>query len=598
FSNDGTLSVPWTEVQVSRRLYRTGESEYLLNQTLCRLRDILDLFVGTGVNPKAYSLMDQERLAQVLTARPVDRRVLIEEAAGISRYKQQRAETIGKLEATRQNLLRVKDVTDEVKRHLGSLERQARKARQYKALHQEKQALALTLVAAEHEGFLAEEQVLASETARLRQEQDAINVTLSRLAARTADKRAQIQEAEHRLGDLRQAVQKIQGEMERLLDRREQFGLQIRELAEEDVRVAEEIRVITERRQRLAAELEDKARLLAESQEAHRLLGQDVATREAELTELRSELRGGRERQEALRLDQIRAAGERAELTRAVGELREREHQLGRRQARLEQELSQCRAELSELGMRRTTLQAERGRAEESLSALEGERAGVAAEGTQAESLRDRTQMGLSDLRLTLATRQSSLEALEQLEREREGYGTGVRAVFATEGSTALRGVVGTVADLLEVPQELERAVEAVLGERLTWVVLEHFEDCKLALEFLKERRAGPATFVPLDTLPPGNDLPEDQADLKWAARLVSSPYAPLLHYLFARVAVVPHFEQAEFLWRRNGAAAIYVTPTGEVLGTAGRLSGSGRERDDKHIETSLLGRKRALREA
>ncbi|MFQ5898308.1 MAG: chromosome segregation protein SMC [Candidatus Methylomirabilia bacterium] len=598
FSNDGTLSVPWTEVQVSRRLYRTGESEYLLNQTLCRLRDILDLFVGTGANPKAYALMDQERLNQVLTARPVDRRVLIEEAAGISRYKQQRAETLGKLEATRLNLLRVKDVMDEVRRQLGSLERQARRARQYKALHQEKQALALTLVAAEHAGFLAEEQVLASESGRLRQEQGSISVNLSRLAARTAEKRAQIQEAEHRLGDLRQTVQKIQVEMERLLERREQLGLQIRELANEDVRAAEEIRLINERRRSLAAELEDKARILAESQEAHRRLGQDVATREAQLAEMRSELRVGRERREALRLDQVRAAGERAELTRAIGELREREHQLGKRQDRLEQELFQCRAELGELAARRTTLQAERNSTLESLAALEGERARLGAEGAEAESLRERAQAALSELRLALATRQSSLEALEQLEREREGYGTGVRAVFTEEGSTTVRGVVGTVADLLDVPQELERAVEAVLGERLTWVVLEQFEDCKLALEFLKERGAGPATFLPLETLPSGNDLPEDQADVRWAARLVSSPYAALLHYLFGRVAVVPRLEQAETLWRRNGAAASYVTLAGEVLGAAGRLSGGGKARDDKQIETSLLGRKRALREA
>src|ERR1044072_8407577 len=149
FSNDGTLSVPWSESGVARRLYRTGESEYLLNRQPSRLRDILDLFAGTGANPRAYSVMDQDKLNHVLTAKPHERRVFIEEAAGIARYKQQRTETEGKLDATRQNLVRVRDVMDEVRRQLNSLERQAKKAQQYKTLQNEKRELALALLAAD-----------------------------------------------------------------------------------------------------------------------------------------------------------------------------------------------------------------------------------------------------------------------------------------------------------------------------------------------------------------------------------------------------------------------------------------------------------------
>src|SRR3989449_8042947 len=163
FSNDGVLSVPWTEVSVSRRLYRTGESEYFLNKNSSRLRDILDLFAGTGANPRAYSVMDQDKFNHVLTAKPHERRVFIEEAAGIARYKQQRNETQGKLDASRQNLLRVRDVMDEVKRQLGSLERQARRAQQYKALEIERRELALTLAAADYAVLKAEGDRLARE---------------------------------------------------------------------------------------------------------------------------------------------------------------------------------------------------------------------------------------------------------------------------------------------------------------------------------------------------------------------------------------------------------------------------------------------------
>src|ERR1051325_9885202 len=216
FSNEGTLSVPWSEITVSRRLYRTGESEYLLNNGVTRLRDILDLFAGTGANPRAYSVMDQDKLNHVLTAKPHERRVFIEEAAGIARYKQQRNETEGKLDATRQNLTRVRDVMDEVKRQLNSLERQAKKAQQYKTLQNEKRELALTLVAADWAALTSESERLAAEHTRLRDSEQVLRTRLAGLASREATQREAIQVSDHRLGDLRQNVQKVQGELERL----------------------------------------------------------------------------------------------------------------------------------------------------------------------------------------------------------------------------------------------------------------------------------------------------------------------------------------------------------------------------------------------
>src|SRR5437016_4799636 len=233
FRNDGTLSVPWAEVSVARRLYRTGESEYLLNNSAARLRDILDLFAGTGANPRAYSVIDQDKLNHVLTAKPHERRVFIEEAAGIARYKQQRNETQGKLDATRQNLVRVRDVMDEVKRQLSSLERQAKKARQYKALQTTKRDLALAVLAAEYMARVVEGERLAGELTRLRDTEEGLRTRLASLAAREAQAREALQVSEHRLSDLRQAVSKVQGELERLLERREQMGVQMRELGDE-----------------------------------------------------------------------------------------------------------------------------------------------------------------------------------------------------------------------------------------------------------------------------------------------------------------------------------------------------------------------------
>jgi chromosome segregation protein len=597
FSNDGALHVPWSEVGVARRLYRTGESEYLLNRSACRLRDIQDLFAGTGVNPKAYALMDQERLNHVLTAKPWERRIFIEEAAGVARYKQQRGETQGKLEAARQNLQRVRDVVDEVKRQLGSIERQARKAQQFKVLHQERQALALALLAADFAGLSAHHAVIVAEIETLRRQIDEQDVVISALAGRQAAERAQIQTTEYRLADLRQSLQKIQGEAERLVERREQLGVQIRELGEEDVRLAEEMRVVGERRLALAGEGRDKQGALEDATAR----GADVVRRigdlEAHLAACQGRLAEHRGRLEALRFEQIRLAGARADLTREDAELRERSAHIARRRERLAGELVEARAEAEAAGDARATLESDRDRVTQELSDLNAEKRRVAGALDEREARRAGLDSALADLRLDLAGRQSRLEALERLEREREGYGAGVRAVFTASGASQVPGVVGTVADLLEVPAELEAAIESVLGDRLQWVVVERFAQARSALAFLESEGAGSATFLPLETLPPGADVPEDSGEVRWAQRLIGGPHAALRNFLLERVGVVSHLDEAETLWRRNGVVATYVTPGGEVLSPTGRLTGGRREGERQGRELSILRRKRAIKQ-
>ena len=597
FHNDGRLAVPWSEVAVARRLYRTGESEYLLNKNVCRLRDIQDLFAGTGVNPKAYALMDQERLNHVLTAKPWERRVFIEEAAGIARYKQQRAETQGKLEATRQNLTRVRDVMEEVRRQLGSIERQARKARQYKALHQEKQLLDLALLAADWAALVAQHEALTHEMAELHRVEERERTRIASLSARHALEAAAIQETEHRLGDLRQSVQKIQSEAERLLERREQMGAQISDLGEEDGRLAGEIGTLGERRLSLTHERAEKVHDLGEARARHADRQDRSAEIEAALEACRATLLGRRARHDVLRAEQIRVAGERAELSHAGAEFRERGLQIERRRERLVDETTQARAELETLTEARVRLDVTRRQTGVQLSLLSAELGDVEAERVSKERLRAEAQDLVAELRVSVAAKESALEALDRLEREREGYGAGVRAIFSDGAVAQLAGVVGTVADLLEVPLGLEVAVEAVLGERLQWVVVERFEHARAALGYLGSEGAGAATLLPLETLPAAAATPDDSSEVNWATRLVSGPRPELLSYLLGRVGVVAHLDGAEALWRRNGIVATYVTPSGEVLSPTGRLSGGRRDSERRGNDQSILGRKRAIRQ-
>jgi len=597
FSNDGVLSVPWTEVAVSRRLYRTGESEYLLNKNASRLRDILDLFAGTGANPRAYSVMDQDKLNHVLTAKPHERRVFIEEAAGIARYKQQRNETEGKLDAARQNLTRVRDVMDEVRRQLHSLERQAKKAQQYKTLQAEKRELGLALVAADFAGLSSEGERLTSELARLRDGEDGLRTRLAALAAREAQARESLQESEHRLSDLRQAVSKVQGELERLLERREQMGVQIRELGEESLRLDEEVRTTTERQTSIVGERKSVRQALRDTEQVAAERSRAATEFEGALERHRAALALERDHAEALRLEQARLAAERVDLMRSAGELRERESQLGRRAERLAGELAQAQAEAERLAGERGTLAAARDRAAAELVTLEEQRKRLEAQEAAAERRLSEAEAQLADARVELAARRSSFEALSQLECAREGYGAGVRAVFTDGRREALAGIVGTVADLLEVPQGMERAIEAVLGERLQWIVVERFAHARAAVAYLHEHALGSATFLPLEHLPSRSDPgPEDNNGVRWVARHVSATVPSLVHHLLGQVAFVEHLDEAEQLWRRNGVVATYVTPSGEVLGPTGRLHGGGAGTATES-EHSLLARKRQLRE-
>ena len=594
FSNEGALQVPWSEIAVSRRLYRTGESEYYVNKTQTRLRDILDMFAGTGANPRAYSVMDQDKLNHVLTAKPHERRVFIEEAAGIARYKQQRNETQGKLEQTRQNLVRVRDVMDEVKRQLTSLERQARKAQQYKTLQTERRDLALTLVAADFAALTAQATELGGELGTLRDSEQALRTRGAALAARDARQREILQSSDHALSDLRQRVQKVQGEVERLLERREQMGVQIRELGEEAIRLEEDLRVSTERLTAIVSEREHGRLALVEAERLASERAQVARDLEAAVERHRASLSGDRDRLEALRLEQVRVAAERVDLMRQAGELRERQAQLARRRERLAHETAEAEAEAARLAADRAVHVNAHEQALSELSALAGERDRLSALLAERQAALAAAEAALAETRLALASRSSAFEALDVLETAREGYGAGVRSVFEANGR--LSGVRGTVADLLDVPSGLERAVAAVLGERLQWVVVDRFEHARAAVEYLQSTRSGSATFLPLEHLPTPGGPPPDDNGVRWAARSVTATSPDLIHYLLGHVGVVDHLDHAESLWRRNGVVATYVTPAGEVLSPAGRLRGGG-EDDEGAVEHSLLARKRQLRE-
>lgn len=596
FTNDGSLGVPWSEVSVGRRLYRDGESEYLLNKTPCRLRDVQELLLGTGVNPRAYALMEQERLTALLTARPADRRVLIEEAAGITRYRQQRAETLAKLEATRQNLLRVRDVMEEVRRQLTALERQARRAQQYKALQAERRALEQALLAAEHARLTAEEAAATAQEQHARDSVEALRARAAGLAAAEEALRAELLALEQRTADRRHARDRAALELEALLARLEQLRVTEADLEAERARVEEEARGLAARRLALAQERAQRAEQAGALRQEFAALRARAEEHERSLDALRRRLRAAREAAEASRQGQVELAERRTALGQALATLAERQGQLGRRLERLRAEAEQAAREREALEQERQEAEA---RLEMALAGLAGAgeelRALAARAGTLARE-REAAAAAAEEARLQLAADRSSLGALEELEAQRAGYGRGVQAVFAAARAARLTGIVGTVADVLEVPRDLERAVEAALGERLQWIVVDTFATAKAALGYLGEDGGGQATFLPLDRLEAVAEAhaPADQGVLGVAGRLVGSQHPAVSQTLLGSVVVVRDLGAAERLWSGNGNGTSFVTVAGEVLLPPGAVGGG---RAPAGGDASLLGRKRVIRE-
>ena len=521
FANDGTLSVPWSEIGVARRLYRTGESEYLLNRQPARLRDILDLFAGTGANPRAYSVMDQDKLNHVLTAKPHERRVFIEEAAGIARYKQQRNETQGKLDGARQNLVRVRDVMDEVRRQLGSLERQARKAQQYKALQTEKRELGLALMAADFAALTTRNDALAAQLTRLRDAEQGARARLTGLAAREAAA-ARAPPGERAPPERSAAVRAEDPGRARAAARASRADGRAaaragRGGASPGGRGLHRDRAAGHHRRRAAR---PRARRWPRPSAPAPSGARAVLALEAETERHRAGLAGERDRLEALRLEQMRVAAERVDLMREAGELRERQVQLARRGRATGAGAGRGRGARPSGSRRRGSRWRRRASAPcPRWPSLAAEREQLVADARRSgEPPVDRRGHAGRRRALDLAARSSSRDALRELELAREGYGAGVRAVFAGAAEQP-GGIVGTVADLLEVEPGLERAVEAVLGERLQWVVVERFEHARAAVAWLHERTSGSATFLPLERLGGGRRpaRPTPSGDFRWA---------------------------------------------------------------------------------
>ncbi len=598
FDNDTPEEMPleykeYAEIAVTRRLHRSGDSDYLINKTAVRLRDVTDMFLGTGAGTKAYSIVEQGKVGLIVSAKAEDRRLLIEEAAGITKFKSRKKQAEKKMEMTQQNLLRVGDIVAEIDRSLASLTRQAAKAERYVAYRKELEDLQLYQASHRYLELVGWMKLEASEVERISGESECARGDLatreadleaSRLGVKGAEEtldaaqiasfasesavraeEANLARAKDRLAALTQRERQAEGE-------RHEMRAQAARLAEEREVVTEEIAALVEREtmernaviaeeRALVAFVEQHAAADAEAAE-HR---QTIATARAEIASAEAKLTGFERRRGEMEVRRDKLCGERESLEANRGHL-------AARAAEMAGAIAELRAGCAATAAEKTRLEL-----------LLGE-------------LKDRIRVEektLDDRKGDLSRKRSRHGALEEMRTRLEGVGAGTKALVATRDTA----IAGLVADRIEAPAELTHALGGLLGGRLQNVVVRDVERGVRLLEDLRQERRGRATIVPIRSAFVAGSAEPPEDGLEGGVRVVDAlrflpEDEPFVRSLVGDAIAVNDLAAARSL-RESGTRAVIVTLDGTVLHPDGRVEGG----QGDEIAAGMLESKREARE-
>jgi len=597
------VEMAYNEVTLTRRVFRDGGSEYFINKTACRLKDFQQLFMGTGVGRTSYSIMAQGNITQILSSKPEDRRMIFEEAAGITKYKSQKREALRKLEATEQNLVRVADLVREVKRQIGSLQRQAGKARRYKQLSMELQHLDTQL--ARHQFDVLQTEITERQTTadNLRDEIETSSADVLRCEDEITELRNRLSELEHEIGEMQQHGLELKGECDRH-DSRIQFNEErLREFAAQNTKAMVDMTQAEERRSVAQQEATTVRQNLANSAAALETHRQTLASKQEALRKVEDDLRS---QQEALRVAQADAFAAAQDLSRARNEINSldlqkqgnvvRLEKLSAEKIQLEEERARLETRLHEFAAnveaQKLNAQTQRGTVEDRQKRLVQIHHELAVAGKEQDKVLEQQ-----------AEQRSRLNVLEQLQADHEGFSAGSLAALKQS-----QHVLGSLADKIRVPNEFVTAIETALGHHLQLVLTEHPEAAQEILTDLSTNKKGRASIAPLSLTSNGDSpitnhqLPVTDYHLNGAPleaiKVVESDSSvrPLLERLLGTTRVVRDLAAATTAWRENSGAFHYVTLTGDVLSghgvyTGGHNNGNGNGK----APASILGRKNQI---
>jgi chromosome segregation protein len=569
----------YTEIMVGRRLYRSGESEYYINKAPCRLKDIVDLFLGTGIGTKAYAIVEQGMIGQILSAKPEDRRMLIEEAAGISKFKMRKEAALRKMDATRSNLARLNDIITELERQMNSLYRQAKKAERFQQYNDELKGLELGVTAHQYKDLKGELGDLQHKLENIKETEVAGGSKLSQEEAEIESAKIKLSELEKELDVVQETLYEKQNdvqlteagityktkEVENLSSQIDRWSTEIGELKTKLTMWREELDAANTRK--VLADLNaDSAR--------ESLFGMD------------EELQGLRDQHHEVVLSLEDSRRQVFECVETVSSSGSNLEQLKRREIELSGWIAKDQAEIDRNDQQIEELEGKIGSGGGVLSGTKQLRLELAQEIESANETLNvqndeliRVEEKVSGLKENLSKKRSRLNSLEELKNNFEGYKEGVRAILKrNEDVQEFQGIVGTINEIVETKPEYETAVGAVLGEKLQYIVVKSHDVGVEAIDYLKSQVTGRSTFVPV-----GIRNTEASASTHEGEGVVgplvehvsySDDYKKIVDYLFKDVVLVKDLRKALNLWSDGSSGCTMVTLDGEVVDPAGIVTG------------------------
>jgi chromosome segregation protein len=600
-NSDNTLPIDFTEVTITRRVFRSGESEFFINKVPCRLKDIYELFSDTGLGREAFSVIGQNQVDGILNNRPEERRAVFEEAAGITKYKNRKRESVRKLEETQQNLLRIRDILGELENQLEPLAEAAAKAEQYLVLENRHKRLDIELLVHKTAGLEANLEGIKQQCEDIQDKLAVLNAQLAKCEAERETTQLNLGRVENQCQDLENQVQRLHTECQQ---------------AENSIMLTQErIRSYTEKKQRLTEESGEYGKKITAVQ-------QELDKENAQLKVVRNQMteqqdfvaikeRFAKEIEQHINQSAEQVANSKDAVLERLQLIAKKRNMLHSAQTdsdiarrsidKLQVERDENATSLANFTKRRTECE-EQG--QHKLTLLQQTEQAIRDKQTNSRELQQQQQQikhtGES-LQSNLATLVSRHKVLSDMQREFEGYGRGVKAVMSHSQAPWAKGICGVIADLLDVPSDYATAIEVALGGALQHIVTEDTSTAKEAIAYLKRMQQGRATLLPLDVIKAAPVRDYELAASKmsgsfgFAADLVAfnARYREIIHSLLGRVVIAQDMDAALAIARKSGFKARIVTIEGDIINPGGAMTGGSVNKK----ESGLLGRTRELNE-
>src|SRR5688500_10570 len=565
------------DVEVTRRLYRSGESEYLIDGEVCRLRDVHELMMDTGLGAKAYSIIEQGKIGMILSSRPADRRQLIEEAAGITKYKSRRRAAELKLEAAQQNLTRIDDIVFEVEKQRGALKRQAAKARRYKRLREELRRWEKVLFARRYRELAQTIETTRARLAEAREREGAAAARLSEVEADLSRLRIEQAEADGRAAKIREDAHARELEINRRQQQQEFDRHQAESLAVRAAEISDELGELETRREPARVALDTRRQAIAEAEQARDEAQAVAAAAQEELARAQSQIEGLEGDVEAARSEVFAALNTVTALQHAVQHANDQYGRVGETLAKLDVEQEDLRRESGKVEADRATASETLSRTNALLETVRLDRATRESELVTARAEHEARTRDVRTREQDLAATEARLASLDELASTRGDFGDAARMVLVQANGHV--GQQGAVADYLEVDSRYERAVEACLGELLQHVIVERHDQAAAGLSLVREHDAGRCGFVVVD---PGSNGYHPREAIRMPGIVpvsdvlhVQGPHVATIVKVLPEAYVADSFEQAVAFSRQTGAPV--ATLEGDVLRGPHLVSGGAK---------------------